>query len=54
VKYLLLFFLLASSLFGMQLAGIFDPLSLLIRSLSVSINPLFNYGTNAFFDYADR
>ena len=50
VKYLLLFFLLASSLFGMQLVGIFDPLSLLIRSLSVSINPLFNYGTAAFFD----
>jgi polyferredoxin len=36
VKYLILLFLLASSLFGMQLVGIFDPLSLLIRSLSVS------------------
>jgi polyferredoxin len=50
VKYLILLFLLASSLFGMQLVGIFDPLSLLIRSLSVSINPLFNYGMTAFFD----
>jgi len=50
VKYLFLFFLLASSLFGMQLSGIVDPLSLLIRSLSLSINPLFNYETNAFFN----
>ena len=50
VKYLLLFFLIATSVFGIQLAGIVDPLSLLIRSLSISINPLFNYGTNSFFN----
>jgi len=50
LKYLILFFLLVSSVFGMQLVGIFDPLSLLIRSLSVSINPIFNYGLTAFFD----
>ena len=50
LKYLILFFLLVSSVFGMQLGGIFDPLSLLIRSLSVSINPIFNYGLTAFFD----
>jgi len=50
LKYLILIFLLASSAFGMQLVGIFDPLSLLIRSLSVSINPLFNHGLTAFFD----
>jgi len=50
VKYLILVFLLAASLFRVQLAGIVDPLSLLIRSFSVSINPLFNYGTHAFFD----
>ena len=50
LKYLFLFFLLVSSLLGMQLSGIVDPLSLLIRSLSLSINPLLNYGTNAFFN----
>lgn len=50
VKYLILTFLLASSVFGMQLAGIADPLSLLIRSLSISISPLFNYGVHALFD----
>src|SRR4030067_1063660 len=42
--------LLAASVLGMQLSGIADPLSLLIRSFSISINPLFNYGTNAFFE----
>lgn len=50
VKYYILLFLLLSSLFTLQLAGIMDPLSLLIRSLSVSVNPPFNYGTRAFFD----
>lgn len=50
VKYYILFFLLASSLFTLQLAGIVDPLSLLIRSLSVSIYPAFNQGVRAVFD----
>jgi len=50
VKYYILIFLLASSLFTLQLAGIMDPISLLIRSLSVSIYPLFNYAVRAFFD----
>lgn len=49
-KYYILIFLLVSSIFTLQLAGIMDPISLLIRSLSISIYPLFNYGTRAFFD----
>ena len=49
-KYYILLFLLASSVFTLQLAGIMDPLSLLIRSLSVGIFPAFNYGVRAFFD----
>ncbi len=49
-KYYILVFLLVSSLFSLQLVGIMDPLSLLIRSLSVSIFPMFNYGLRAFFD----
>jgi polyferredoxin/Pyruvate/2-oxoacid:ferredoxin oxidoreductase delta subunit len=50
VKYFILAFILASSLFTLQLVGIMDPLSLLIRSMSVSIYPFFNYATRAFFD----
>jgi MauM/NapG family ferredoxin protein len=49
-KYFILLFLLASSLFSLQLTGIVDPISLLIRSLSVGVNPFFNYGTRAVFD----
>ncbi|MCL5023722.1 MAG: 4Fe-4S binding protein [Nitrospirae bacterium] len=50
VKYYVLIAVLASSLFTLQLAGIADPLSFLIRSLSVGINPPFNYGTRSVFD----
>jgi polyferredoxin/Pyruvate/2-oxoacid:ferredoxin oxidoreductase delta subunit len=42
-KYYLLIFLLVASLFTLDLIGIFDPISLLVRSLSVSISPLFDY-----------
>lgn len=50
VKYYILIFLLMSSTLSLQLVGIMDPISLLIRSLSVGIYPLFNYGTRAVFD----
>lgn len=50
LKYYILFFILASSLFTAQLAGIMDPISLLIRSLSLSVYPLVNYIVRAFFD----
>jgi polyferredoxin len=49
-KYALLLFLLAASLFGVQLAGIFDPLCLLIRSLSLAVYPAVVYGLRALFD----
>jgi polyferredoxin len=52
VKYSVLIFLVASSLFQLQLTGILDPLSLTIRSFSVTIAPLFNYGVRAIFDVA--
>jgi polyferredoxin/NAD-dependent dihydropyrimidine dehydrogenase PreA subunit len=51
-KYLILLFLIISSLFTLQLVGIMDPLSLTIRSFSVSIYPLFNAAVRAFFDTA--
>jgi polyferredoxin len=49
-KYYLLIFLLVSSLFSLQLTGIMDPLSLLIRSLSLGVYPSFNYSIRAVFD----
>ena len=50
LKYYILFFILASSLFTVQLAGIMDPISLLVRSFSLSVYPLLNYLARAFFD----
>jgi len=49
-KYLLLIFLLVSSAFSLQLTGIADPLSLLIRSLSLAVYPLIQYATASVFD----
>ncbi len=50
VKYYILIAILASALFSLQPVGIMDPLSLLIRSLSVSVYPLFNYAVRSAFD----
>ncbi len=50
LKYYILIFILASSLLTAQIAGIFDPISLLIRSLSLSIYPMFNYIVTSFFE----
>ncbi|MCG6536473.1 MAG: 4Fe-4S binding protein, partial [Syntrophales bacterium LBB04] len=49
-KYFILSALLISSLFTLQIAGITDPISLLIRSFSLSMYPLVNNGTRSFFD----
>ena len=49
-KYYILAGLLAASLFTMQLAGLLDPLSLLVRSLSLSVYPALNYPFNALLD----
>ncbi len=50
VKYYILIFIIASSIFTLQPVGVMDPLSLLIRSFSVSVYPLFNYGVRSVFD----
>jgi len=50
VKYYILIALLASALFTLQPVGIMDPLSILIRSFSVSIYPLFNYSIRSAFE----
>ncbi len=49
-KYYILIAIVASAVFTLQPAGIMDPLSLLIRSFSVSVYPLFNYGVRSVFD----
>lgn len=49
VKYLLLLTLAASALFTMQLVYLFDPISLLIRSLAVAVYPALNVSANALF-----
>jgi polyferredoxin len=49
-KYYILFILLAASVFTLQLAGFMDPISLLIRSFSLSIFPLMNHGIRGLFD----
>ena len=45
-KYLLLTFLLGASLVGVQLTGVFDPISLLIRHLTLGVYPAFNHAMN--------
>ena len=43
-KYYLLFFLLVGALFSLNLVGLFDPLSLLYRTLALVFYPAFGYG----------
>ncbi|HPO09591.1 MAG TPA: 4Fe-4S binding protein [bacterium] len=50
-KYLLLIGLLVSSLCGLHLAGIFDPLPFLYRTFTTSIYPAFNWGADELFTW---
>ena len=50
LKYFILFFLAASSLFTLQMVFLFDPISILIRSLTLSIFPGINMAINSLFD----
>jgi len=50
VKYYLLAAILASALFTLQPVGVFDPLSLIIRSFSLAVFPMFNYAVRSLFD----
>lgn len=54
LKYYILIAVLLLAVFGSQIAGVFDPISLTVRSLSISILPALNYGFNAFFDAVNR
>src|SRR5208283_1772460 len=50
LKYCILIFLITLSLFSLQFTGILDPISLLIRSFSLSVYPLIVYATKVTFD----
>lgn len=47
IKYLVLVLLLVSSVFTLQLTGLLDPISLLIRSFSLSVYPALNHFAGA-------
>jgi MauM/NapG family ferredoxin protein len=51
VKYYLLLALSAAALFGVQLFGLFDPLSVFLRSLTVALYPAYNLAANGVFDF---
>jgi MauM/NapG family ferredoxin protein len=53
-KYYMLIIIFVSSLFTLQIAGLADPISLLIRSLAVAIEPVMNLMVNTFFDLLYR
>ena len=53
-KYLLLVFLLAGSAVGLQLTGLFDPLSLLARHLALGPYPALNDAANGTMDAVYR
>lgn len=49
-KYAVLVFLVAASLFSVQLAGLLDPISLLIRSLTLAVYPMLSIAADAAYD----
>ncbi len=49
VKYYFLFFLLSAALFSVNLVGLFDPLSLLFRTMGIVIYPGLSYGLEETF-----
>ena len=44
-------FLLTSAFFGLPLAGYFDPFSILVRGLSLSVHPALNDAATSFFTF---
>jgi len=51
VKYYLLAVILITSLLGIQLVGLFDPFSILVRGLTVVVDPVLNLVTRGGFDW---
>ncbi len=51
VKYYLLIVLGTATVFGVQLLGLFDPLAIFLRSLTLAVYPAYNFGINRVFDF---
>ena len=51
LKYYLLVFLLISAFFGLPAAGYFDPFSILVRGLALSVYPAINVLATTFFTF---
>jgi MauM/NapG family ferredoxin protein len=51
LKYYLLVFLLVGSLFGISVAGYFDPFSTLVRGLALAVYPAFNALNTSLFTF---
>jgi len=51
LKYYLLIFLLIAAFFGLPAAGYFDPFSILVRGLAISVYPAVNVLTASFFTF---
>jgi MauM/NapG family ferredoxin protein len=52
VKYLLLLALVVAALLGVQWFGLFDPLAIFLRTLTLALYPAYNLAANALFDVA--
>jgi polyferredoxin len=50
LKYFVLVFLVVASVFSLQWVGILDPIALLIRSMTLAVEPIFNRGVHGLFD----
>ena len=51
VKYYVLITLGTATVFGVQLLGLFDPLAIFLRSLTLAVYPAYNFGVNQVFDF---
>lgn len=49
IKYFIFIIVLIGAFFGLPLAGFLDPISLLIRSMTILVYPIFDYSAKSFF-----
>ena len=54
IKYFLLGVILSSAFFGLPLVGYFDPFSILVRGLTLAVDPAFNVAATFPFDWLYR
>jgi MauM/NapG family ferredoxin protein len=51
IRFVLLFAILVAAVFGLPLVGFFDPFAILVRGLTVSLYPAFDYAARSFFTF---